>query len=159
MLNPEFYLSLLEKLYGEYLETVEGLERSRKFGEGMFGFKGGPADSPCHDRFAEDIKALLDDFAGRQPPSAATRGMLEYIYEAPKKHPNPKSAYWMLIAVQGLTRELIGALGKEDAAALAERFSEMYPRYEQVPVQIELLKDLQRAGGVSPRRAWQFWKK
>ena len=77
---------------------------------------------------------------------------MEAVFDAPRKHPEPKSAYWMLVAVQGLTRVLIPGLSKEDAAALAARYAEDYPRRERLPAQDELLTLLQTAGGVPSRR-------
>ncbi len=158
MHNPELVSARIESLYGSYLATVEQLERNRKLGEGIFGLKGGPADNPCHDRFAEDLRELLCDFAAEAPESAAVRSVLEYIYEAPKRTAVPKSAYWMLIAVQGLTRELIEKLSPSDADALAERFASLYSRHERLPVQIELLNQLRRFDPESPRRFSLFRK-
>ena len=68
-MHRDEYLARLEALYAGYLKTVQELEDNRKLGEGMFGFKGGPADNPCHDRFAEDLRALLADFAAVQTGS------------------------------------------------------------------------------------------
>ena len=159
MLNPDYYPARLEALYDAYLTTVEGLERNRKFGEGMFGFRGGPADNPCHDRFAEDLRALLGDFAAAEPDSADIRTMLAWVYEAPKRGAVPKSAYWMLIAVQALTKELIGGLSAEDARSLAARFEELYPRHERLPVQIELIRLLRGPEAEAPRGLSRFWKR
>ena len=50
----------------------------------------------------------------------------------------------MLIAVQGLGRELIGLLSPGDAAALLTFCHKRYPRRERLPVQDQILKRLRQ---------------
>ena len=151
----------LESVYDGYLETITRLESERKFGEGFFGLKSGPKDNPCHDRFDQDLKVLLQDLTPGETDSALLREVLEYMYDAPLQNPNPKSAYWMLIAVQDLTKDLIRGLAPEDADALAERYIENYPRNQRRPVQTELVKLLISAGtgAVSDKRLFRFGKR
>ena len=138
----DVYLARLERLYGDYLKTVQDLEDSRKLGEGMFGFKGGPADNPCHDRFADELRALLEDFAAQEPDSAQVREVMSWIFDAPKRFPRPRTASWMLLAVHGLTGDLTERLSPEDAKALYDAYTGRYKRWERLPNQIELLKKL-----------------
>ena len=70
--------------------------------------------------------------------------MLGKLYRAPLDHPEPKSAYWMLVAVQGLTKELIPGLDRDDAAALAGSYEADWPRHTRLPVQDTLLKLLKK---------------
>ena len=151
----------LESVYDGYLETITRLESERKFGEGFFGLKSGPKDNPCHDRFDQDLKVLLQDLTPGETDSALLREVLEYMYDAPLQNPNPKSAYWMLIAVQDLTKDLIRGLAPEDADALAARYIENYPRNQRLPVQTELVKLLISAGtgAVSDKRLFRFGKR
>lgn len=135
-------ISRLESLYGDYLDAVTALERDRRFGEGIFGMKGGPADDPCHERFAAELRALLEEFLALSPPSGDVRETAEYLFTAPLRHPGPKTAYWMLIAVQSLTKPLLGVLTPADAGALRTLLEKSYPRYARMPVQNELLKEL-----------------
>ena len=151
-MRKELILARLETLYDDYLRTVDKLERERKPADGLLGLRPGPADDPCHDRFAADLAELLRDFAADGADSAAARAVLETVYAAPLKHPEPKSSYWMLVAVQGLTRDLIAELSPEDAAALAARYAADYPRRVRLPVQKELLSLLQQRGGVPAPR-------
>ena len=138
----ERYLARLERLYADYLKTVQELEDNRRLGEGMFGLKGGPADNPCHDRFAEALSALLADFAAEGPDSGAVREVLNWVYEAPRRFPEPRTAKWMLIAVHGLTAPLAELLSPEDAKALYDAYSARFKRFERLPNQVELLKRL-----------------
>ncbi len=151
----------VSSLYDGYLETVSRLESERKFGEGFFGLKSGPKDNPCHDRFDQDLRVLLQDLRPGETDSALLREVLEYMYDAPLQNPYPKSAYWMLIAVQDLTKDLIRGLAPEDADILAERYIENYPRNQRLPVQTELVKLLISAGtgAVSDKRFFRFGKR
>ena len=142
----EQFLNRLTALYDRYLETVKKLVRERKPGEGMFGFGGGPANNPCHDRFAEDLAVLLGELTEENAPSALRRRAMELVYTAPLKYPEPRSAYWMLLAVHGLTHALIPGLTAEDADALAALYEQSYPRRTRLPVQIETLDLLRKAG-------------
>jgi hypothetical protein len=91
------------------------------------------------------MAALLSDFASEKPDSAALRPVLEKLLRAAKDHPEPKSAYWMLVAVQGLSRELIPGLSREDAAALMKDYERTWPRHTRLPVQDDVLKALKKA--------------
>ena len=140
----ETWLARLEALYQNYLQTVQELEKNRRIGDGLFGLRPGPADDPCHDRFAADLDALLKDFAASSPDSAACAAVLRYLFKAPEAWRDLKSAYWMLIAVQGLGAGLIDNLSAADAEGLEALYAARYPRRERLPVQTQILKKLQR---------------
>ena len=143
-MNIDFYLARMERLTEDYLADADKQERSRKPNE-LFGLKFGPSDDPLHDRFAKEMAALLSDFASEKPDSAALRPVLEKLLRAAKETPEPKSAYWMLVAVQGLSRELIPGLNREDAAALMKDYEKTWPRHTRLPVQDDVLKALKKA--------------
>lgn len=136
------WLSRIEALYDEYLLTAAELERNRKFGDGILGLRPGPADDPCHGRFAARLEELLKEAAAASPDSGEAARILRRLYTAPKTRDIPLSAYWMLIAVQGLGRELIGLLSPADAAGLLRFYTERCPRRARLPVQDQILKEL-----------------
>ena len=140
----EPWLSRLEALYQNYLQTVRELEKNRRIGDGLFGLRPGPADDPCHDRFAADLDELMKACAAAGPDSAECAALLRYLFTAPEAFRELKSAYWMLIAVQGLGACLIERLSPSDARALAEFYAARYPRRERLPVQTQLLKRLRQ---------------
>ena len=140
----ETCLARLEALYRDYIETVRELERNRKIGDGLFGLRPGPADDPCHDRFAAELDALLRDFAAASPGSEDCAAVLRYLFTAPEAWRELKSAYWMLIAVQGLGAGLIERLNAADAGELEALYAARWPRRERLPVQTQILKQLQR---------------
>ena len=140
----ETWLARLEALYQSSIQAVQELEKNRRIGDGLFGLRPGPADDPCHDRFAADLDALLKDFAASCPDSAACAAVLRYLFTAPEAWRDLKSAYWMLIAVQGLGAGLIESLNAADAGELERFYAGRYPRRERLPVQTQILKKLQK---------------
>ena len=136
------WLSRVEKLYSDYIQKAEELERNRKIGEGLFGLTPGPADDPCHERFALQLEELLKACADSAPGSEAAAEILRFQFQAPQTHQEPKSLYWMLLAVHGLTGDLTERLSPEDAKALYDAYTGRYKRWERLPNQIELLKKL-----------------
>ena len=134
----------LQALYDGYLKEAIQVEKNRKPGEGIFGIGKKPSDDPCHDRFAANVKKWLEAFGEEEPDSAEIREVLSLIYQAPKKNPDPKSSFWMLIAVQSLTKELIPQLNTADAAALCVEYGTVYKRWERLPVQKQILDALIR---------------
>ena len=137
----------LRELYESYLGEVELLELNRKPGAGIFGLKGGPADDPCHDRFAETLCGFYEGFAAQKPESAAVKELMAYACTLPTVRREPRTAYWMLIAVQSLTQELIGLLTPQDAGELAALYEKSFRRHERMPSQIKLIRALKAAAG------------
>ncbi len=132
----------LRVLYEAYLDKTAALERSQKFGAGWFGLKGGVADDPCHDRFAEELHVFFEDLSASGAESADVREIMEYVISAPQTADAPRAAYWMLIAVQGLTRPLLPLLSTADAGAVGAHLEKLFPRSKRLPVQDELLRAL-----------------
>ncbi len=133
----------LRALYERYLDRAAEAERSAKPLAGAFGMKGGPADDPCHGRFADELKELLKDFAQNDPDPDEARALLEEIFAA-SKQPCPKCAYWMLLAVHNLTEPVIACLRTEDARTLRERYRGDYPRHRRLPSQDNVLRWLKQ---------------
>ena len=131
--------TMIRKIYDSYLEKALAAERNRKPTDGMFGIGKKAGDDPCHTEFAEALEAALNDYAAEQHDSAELRLLLEYMYSMPKAHEDPKSIYWMLIAVHGLTLQLISGLSQQDAAALRKQYAVLYRRWERLPVQQQVL--------------------
>lgn len=138
-------LAAMAALRAQYLDTVQELERSRKPGDGLFGMKGGPADDPCHDRYAAELGALLAGFAAAKPESGDVCRVLAELCDVPERKRVPQSAYWMLIAVQSFGLDLVPLLNREDAGALRQSFARDYPRWSRLPAQEKLLSALKNA--------------
>ena len=136
--------SRVETLYRDYIRKAEELEKNRKIGDGLFGLTPGPADDPCHERFAQELEVLLKDCADAAPGSKTAAEILRFQFAAPQAHQEPKSLYWMLIAVQGLGQILADTLQASDAARLAAEYGALSPRRLRLPVQKQLMKTLER---------------
>lgn len=140
-------LDKLEALYEEYLSEFRRLKQGRKPLEGAFGLGGGPQNYPCHDKFAQDLERLLQDFAARSPSPEEAGRVLEYIYfTAPARFQAEPAVDWMLLAVHGLTLELIGLLDAAQAGPLCRAYGNAYPRRQRLPVQNKLFTALQKRG-------------
>ena len=142
MPEPREPSARLRALYESYLDEAEAAERNRKPGAGWFGMKGGPADDPCHDRFADSLRGYFEELGGSGASGEFIRDEMAFVYTAPLAHPEPRAAYWMLIAVQGMTRPLIALLSPQDAAALGELMEKSFRRSQRMPVQVELIREL-----------------
>ena len=145
MLEQGEALARLQELYESYIAKVDFLEKNRKPGEGLLGLKGGPDEDPCHDRFADDLQEFYTEITMGKPASGTVRELMEYACTAPGQHREPRTAYWMLIAVQSLTQPLIRLLTPQDAGALAELYENNYRRFERLPSQKQLMKALKSA--------------
>ena len=138
-------LEELRRLYGEYLAEARQAEAKLRPLDGVMGFGRKSSDDPCHSRFAEELEALLKTAAADGLKSGELRAMLSYIYRAPKENPEPLAAYWMLMAIHGLTPDLAERLDREDAEALWEEYRAAYPRRERLPAQKKVLSALDAA--------------
>ena len=141
------WLSRIEALYDAYLLTAAELEKNRRFGDGILGLRPGPADDPCHDRFAETLRGFYEEFAAQKPESASVKELMAYACTVPTVRREPRTAYWMLIAVQSLTQPLLGLLTPQDAGELAALYEKSYKRRERMPSQIKLIRALRDAAG------------
>lgn len=135
------YFAEIRKIYEDYLEKTEQLERNRKLGEGIFG-SAGPKTDPCHSIFAETVKLKLDAAARDGISSAQTREILEYMLKMPTAQEQNQLAYWMLLAVHGAAANLAGGLDAADAKSLLELFERLYPKHQWLPVQKQLVNVL-----------------
>ena len=135
----------LRRLYEEYLIEARRAEANHKPLDGIWGFGQKSSDDPCHSRFAEDFEALMKAAAAENLGSAELREMLAYVYRAPRENREPLAVYWMFMAVQGLTLELIGQLRREDAETLWDGYRAAYPRRDRLPPQKKVLSALDAA--------------
>ena len=137
----------LQGLYETYFQQVEAAKERLKPADGLLGMGEKLSNAPCHDAFAEALTALLEGLPDQADATQVCR-MLDFIYRAPFAYPDVhQSVYWMLIAVQGLTRQAIACLRPEDARVLHAWYEKAYPRWERLPVQKQVLAALKQQGG------------
>ena len=136
-------LADVQKLYEMYLARTKELTARRRPGDGLLGFGPGPDQDPCHDAFSQALGACL---AEKALSAAETAAILRYIYEAPLCHEHDQLAYWMLLAVHGLTVPRVKALTAADAAALWTWYRKAYPPAKRLPAQKQVLRALKGRG-------------
>lgn len=137
-------LEQIRELYEGYFTEFQRLEQERRAGAGMFGLTNGPRNYPCHDQFAKNLERLLKETEEALSPDQAEE-LLEYILFAPQSRERERDAiYWMLIAVHGMTEGPAGRLDPAAAARLLERYKEVYPKRERLPVQTKVVSVLKK---------------
>lgn len=129
-------------LYDAYIKKVDEIRKNSKITAGLFGLTKGPKDDPCHDRFAEELGAKIKEFASGDPVSGEVYLLLAYMYSVPLKYKDDSMVYWMFTAVHSFSYDLICRLNREDAEKLYNKYVEDYPRWERLPSQKKILKDL-----------------
>ena len=144
MPEREAFPEALRACYRDYEAQVEEAASRARPTDGIFGFRGGVKDDPCHSRFAEALRAMLADYAASEPDPDEVGEVLLFMMEEPRLYRGHPSAAWMLQAVQGLTMDLVPLLRPDAAAALAAAYEKDYPRSKRLPVQNELLKRLKQ---------------
>jgi len=141
------------RIYDDYLNDTIWLEATHKPTEGLLGFGRRPDTDPCHDRFLEQLEPSITAISKDAPSSEVALAILRFIFEAPIAHKDNKQAYWMLLAVHGLTDKLIGFLSPEDSAGLTAWYGDAYPKHVRLPVQNAIAAHLQsQAGSSKPKR-------
>ena len=129
----------LKGLYQDYLERVAQLQRKRKPLEGVLGFRGGPADDPCHRQFAQDVEQALAQMGEEQ-----CREAVEYVLRMPLQYKSDPLVYWTFMAVQGAVLPYLHCLGSQQAGELRRWFERTYPRWERMPCQEQVLSALKK---------------
>ena len=152
---------MLEQLKERYLcydEEATLVRKKASPADGLFGFGNDPKNHPCHELFYEDIGKWTKAFLETRPDAQDTLAAARFLIEAPKTRASRES-YWMMYAAQGWCRELVGLLDADGCAELRTLFDELYPKRDRMPVQLELLKTLNKKSGRKENPpAWFFGK-
>lgn len=136
-------LKKLEAIYSGYEETVAAVYRKAKPTDGIFGWGEDPKKDPCHMAFYENVEKWAEDFLAAQPDREAVFRAVKFLLEAPEKY-RQSPCFWFMYAAQGLSRELILLLGKEQCAALLAYYDKTYPKRDRMPVQKEVYRLLKK---------------
>ena len=127
-----------------YNEAVKKMTAKLRPGDGLLGFGRDPKRDPCHMEFYEAVGEAVGRMvqAGLSPAQAeeAVRYLLT-LYQEERYHSLTGP---MREAVQGHARALVPLLEPSAARALALWYGKVYPRHRRLPVQNQLLKDLER---------------
>ena len=138
-------LENVQNLYAAYLDEAAAAEKNQHYTDGFLGFGKKASDDPCHVRFIEKLTALVKETAESSISSAEMRDVIAFIFQAQQDHREPASIYWALVAAHSAVQEGIPLLTPEDTAALYQQYDSMFRRFERLPVQTKILKQLKKA--------------
>lgn len=142
------YLERTRQLYRDYLADVARTrgKRDRQSMGGMFGFLQ-PSQDPCHERFVDDMEALMAEAAQEELTSEDARELMEFVFREAEEYQGDKVLYWMLLAAHALTMPLVERLTSGDAAALRAWYEKTYTRTNRLPNQKVLIQRLREREG------------
>ena len=128
----------------EYDRAVRKMAAKLRPGDGLLGFGRDPKRDPSHMDFYESVGEAVGQMAreGLFPEAAeeAARYLMTlYLEEEYHSLTQP-----MREAVQGHIRPLVPFLAPETARELAAWYARAYPRRLRLPVQSQLLRELER---------------
>ena len=130
----EQFVKQLEEFLEEFRQKVS---EYRKSPEEFCQKASDPRNTPDGSGMSED--GLFD--------SKAVKTVLTAVYASADLHHDMQSAYWTLIAVHGLTGNLIGLLSPEDAAELLAAYEDSFPRSRRLPAQNKVVSLLKETAG------------
>lgn len=148
----------LKERYRQYGEEAALVRKKAKPTDGLLGFGNDPRNNPCHQRFYEDVGQWTKEFLATQPDPEDSLEAARFLIAAPKTCGSEES-YGMMYAALGWCRELVDRLDGEGCAELGALLEELYPKRDRMPVQLELLKTLNKKSGRKENPpAWFFGK-
>lgn len=133
----------LKQIYDNYVQAVAKVYKDAKPMDGLFGWGDDPRKDPCHMRFYEEAEAWLTAFAGESPDRDRAFAVVHHVLAMPARY-RESHCFWFMFAAQGLVRDLIGGLSREQCAQLRELYDESYPKRERMPVQKDVYKLLKK---------------
>ena len=136
-------LQQLKEIYETYIANLCKVYKEAKPTDGLFGWGDDPRKDPCHMRFYEDAEKWAEAFLRSRPGNEVVYEAVRFLLETPDKY-REKHCFWFMFAAQGLTRDMIPLLTKEQCAQLMACYDDTYPRRERMPVQKEVYKKLKK---------------
>ena len=133
----------LKEIYEKYVQSVAKVYKDAKPMDGLFGWGDDPRKDPCHMRFYEDAQQWLESFAASDADREEVFEVVCFVLKTPEKY-RESHCFWFMFAAQGLVRDLIGGLSREQCAQLRELYDESYPKRERMPVQKDVYKLLKK---------------
>lgn len=93
--------------------------------------------------FYEDVARWVKDFVASGPDEASAYEAVYWLLSAAAEH-RGQECFGFMYAIQGLCRELIPLLSREDCGKLVKFYDEHYPKKDRLPVQTEIYKQLRK---------------
>lgn len=140
----ETRIDTLQACMEEYDRAVRKMAAQLRPGDGLLGFGRDPKRDPSHMDFYQAVgeavgRMVRGGLSPQEAENAARFLMTLYLEEEYHSFTRP-----MREAVQGHIRPLVPLLTPEAARELAGWYARAYPRRLRLPVQSQLLKELER---------------
>ena len=133
------------RVYEAYVEDFRRRDKDRKPFDGVFGLRGGPQDYPCHEQFTQNLEDKLKELQSQSMDPVEMAEILRFIYcVAPVRWESETAVYWMMLAVHGLTLELIPEMDPAMARTLYDEYRKQFPRRLRLPVQVKVVDALKK---------------
>ncbi len=137
----------MRALYETYTRDVAKVFGEARPADGLFGWGDDPKKDPCHMLFYETLEQWANAFAASEPDREVVYEAVRFMLQAPDQH-RDSPCFWFMYAAQGLARDLIPRLSREQCAALREDYDRRYPRRDRMPVQKEVYRLLKKGAVV-----------
>ena len=136
------YLERFSGILERYTEAFNEAEKKRKPGSGLFGFGQRPGDYPCHEEMDRQVAELTAE-AAEEAGTAETAALVKAILAAEQERKWPEAARLAVLAQQRHVMPLIPKLSAADREAIRTWYEEAYPRRKRLPIQKQLVKQMQ----------------
>ena len=127
-----------------YNEAVRAVRAALRPGDGLLGFGRDPKKEPCHMAFYEEVGEAVSRMAQDGLTPGEAQEAVRFLVTLAQAEEYFDLTQPMREAVQGHARALVPFLEPEAARELAAWYDKTYPRRRRLPVQNQLLRDLER---------------
>ena len=127
-----------------YNEAVKKMTAKLRPGDGLLGFGRDPKRDPCHMEFYEAVGEAVGRMVQEGLTPAEAEETVRFLVTLAQEDRYFDLTQPMREAVQGHARTLVPLLEPETARELAAWYNKTYPRRRRLPVQNQLLKELER---------------
>ena len=143
----ELAIHSLQVCMERYHEAVKKMTAKLRPGDGVLGFGRDPKRDPCHMEFynavGDAVKGMMQEGLSSEEAASAVRFLVTLGLDDGTYHSLTQP---MREAVQGHARPLVPLLEPAAAQELAAWYAKAYPRHRRLPVQSQLLKELEHRG-------------
>ena len=128
----------------EYDQAMGKVAAQLRPGDGLLGFGRDPKRDPCHMEFYEAVGEAVGRMVQEGLTPAEAEETVRFLVTLAQEERYFDLTQPMREAVQGHARVLVPFLEPEAARQLAVWYDKAYPRRRRLPVQSQLLKELER---------------
>lgn len=140
-------LCALQALMDEYERSIQKVVAGLRIGDGILGMGRDPRREPCHMEFYEGVGSTVHELVKEAVSSQDVVRVAKFLIALGRESQYSELTRPMREAVQGHIQMLVPLLSPEDARELAHQYAGQYGRCQRLPVQKQLLRQLEQRGG------------